>query len=697
MIHKLDQNTINQIAAGEVVERPSSVVKELVENSIDSGASAITVEIKDGGTTLLRITDNGSGIESGEVRTAFLRHATSKITGIEDLEQISSLGFRGEALASISAVAQVELITKIRSELTGVRYCIDGGEEKEFSEIGCPDGTTIIVRNLFFNTPARRKFLKSPVTEGSYIGEIMERLAISHPGISITLISNGKKLISTAGNGNVKDAIYHIYGRDITSNLLEISYDSDQISIKGYLCRPVVVRGNRNYENYFVNGRYIKNPIVSKAIEEAYKPYLMQHKFPFTVLEFTVPSTLVDVNVHPSKLEVRFSNQQEIYERIYKQVSETVKEKSLIQTMTLLNHKEEKQQSFEEKKITQDWINKKLDIPEPFEVARRREMGYADDQFQKTAINNEGINNEGTYNTGINNEGTYNAGTYNAGINNEGTYDEVTYNTGTNKPYADEQVMESFESEKSKWEGLSDFTKVPYEPEKNECDRTIQNSPKRTEDVLGLKIRPEQITFLTEEFLSEQAVVHHTIIGQLFLTYWLVEYNEQLYIIDQHAAHEKVLFERLMKEHEKGEVPSQRLSPPIIISLSLAEEATLLRYKEELQEFGYEIEDFGGREYAVSAIPSNLYGLNEQDMLMELIDLMTEEISNVPQNLLYEKIASMSCKAAVKGNSRMSVEEAKNLIHELLKLENPFHCPHGRPVIVSMTKQELERKFKRIV
>ncbi len=662
MIHELDQNTINQIAAGEVVERPASVVKELVENSIDAGASAITVEIKEGGTTLIRITDNGSGIMAKEVRTAFLRHATSKISCIEDLESIGSLGFRGEALASISAVAQVELITKVRSDLVGIRYCMDGGTEKELSEIGCPDGTTILIRNLFYNTPARRKFLKSPVTEASYIGDIMERLAISHPGISITLISNGKKLISTVGNGNIKDTIYHIYGRDITANLQEISYTSDHISITGYVCRPAVVRGNRNYENYFVNGRYIRNQIISKAIEEAYKPYMMQHKFPFTVLEFNIPPSLVDVNVHPSKLEVRFSNQQEIYDRIYRQISETIKEKPLIQAISFLNHKEEQDIAAIEKKAMSVLINKTFVAPEPFEETRRKEMGFTEVLSKQVVKKPDEDGNKYQTISGL------------LASDSTGNQDIMVKETIESGVFASEDIQDYICNNPNKLTAIDEREKFK--------DQNPQT---------------EQISLFTNDFLTKNAALRHTIIGQLFLTYWLVEYDDQLYIIDQHAAHEKVLFERLMKAHQEGHVPSQRLSPPAIISLSIAEEAAVLRYKDELLEFGYEIEDFGGREYAVSAIPSNLYGLNEQDMLIELIDLLTEEITSMPLQLLHEKIASMSCKAAVKGNNRMSAEEAKNMISELLALDNPFHCPHGRPVIVSMSKQEMERKFKRVL
>ncbi len=603
-IKVLDSVTINKIAAGEVIERPSSVVKELVENAIDAKATAVTIEIKDGGISFIRITDNGQGFEKDDIPVAFLRHSTSKIQSVEDLMTVSSLGFRGEALSSISAVAQIELITKTHESLMGTRYVIEGGKEKQLEAVGCPDGTTFIVRNLFYNTPARRKFLKTPVTEGNYIAELVEKLAMSHPDVSFRFISNNQNKLHTSGNGNIKDIIYHVYGRDISANLLPISYESEQLNIAGFIGKPVVNRGNRNFENYYINGRFIKSNIINKAIEEAYKSFMMQHKYPFTALHFTIDQNLLDVNVHPTKMELRFSNGEEIYNVVLDVIIKALTHKEFIPDVTL----------FEKEKKNVPKPEKSARIPEPFEVKRQ----------------NEEVQNERVVENPI-----------------------------------QEQTPGIFK-----------------EP-------SVYDRP-RVEQVQITKA--EQTAFLLDEKNSPQ----HKIIGQVFSTYWLVEFEDKLYIIDQHAAHEKVLYERIMAKYKINRADSQNLMPPVVVTLGAADIETLNEHMEHFAALGYEIEEFGGKDYAIKAVPMELFGLNEKDVFMEILDeLSTGNYKTVTS--VTDRMATIACKAAVKGNNRLSEYEAKALINELMGLENPYNCPHGRPTIISMSKYELEKKFKRIV
>ena len=601
----LSQETIDKIAAGEVIERPSSVVKELVENAIDAGATAITVEIKEGGISFIRITDNGCGIEQKEVPLAFLRHSTSKIRSAEDLLCVHSLGFRGEALSSIAAVSRVELITKTAAALTGTRYLIEGSKEISVEEIGAPEGTTFLVRDLFFNTPARRKFLKTAQTEGTYISDMLEKLALSHPDISFKYINNNQTRLHTSGNGNKKDLIYHIYGREIAASLLEVNYEGEFFSLSGYIGKPVINRGNRNYENYFINGRYIKSTILSKAIEDTYKSFLMQHQYPFTVLYFTFPGETLDVNVHPTKMELRFDHNQEIYKALCDEIYAVLSHKELIPEVPV-----------EEKKSAAKPVHiYKEPIPEPFEKRRINEIRQP--QEPKTYIREEVL---------------------------------------PLKPLPPKK-----------------------EPQKEESQKQIS-----LEDV-------------SPAFMTEAARKKYHIIGQLFQTYWLIEYEDKLYIIDQHAAHEKVLYERTMARLKEKDLTSQAISPPIVLSLDAKEEEMLDKYREEICRLGYEVEPFGGREYMISAVPDNLYHIDMKDLFIEMLDDFSDMSGNQTPELILEKVASMSCKAAVKGNDKLSLAEINALIDELLTLENPFNCPHGRPTIISMSKYEIEKKFKRIV
>ena len=627
----LDESTINKIAAGEVIERPASIVKELLENAIDADASAITVEIRDGGTSLIRITDNGCGIEKSEVPMAFLRHATSKIRKAEDLSSVLSLGFRGEALASIAAVSRVELITKTGNSLTGSRYRIEGGAEVGLEEVGVPEGTTFLVRDLFYNTPARKKFLKQPATEGGYVQDFVEKIALSRPDISFRYVKGGSNVLHTSGNHNLKDIIYQIYGRELTANLIPVEVSGGPVQISGYICKPIVARSNRTCETYFINGRYIKNPIISKAIEEAYRPFLMKHKFPFTVLHLTLDTQALDVNVHPAKMEVRFQNGELIYQAVYQAVSEALHEKELIPEISFDSEKKsgQKQEPAGNREIKR--------TPEPFETKRLAAVTVPMPNHVKEK--------------------------------------EVSYGS-FGKPKA---VL----------------------PEKPELPAAVQAPKPETPDRIQEKQeKPQQMELFDGKLLDARARYRHKLIGQLFDTYWMVEYQDQLFIIDQHAAHEKVLYERTMKALKERSYDTQMISPPIILTLSVQEEMALSAHMEYFEGMGFEIEPFGGKEYAVRGVPSNLLSIAKKELLLEMLGSLTEEkilVSAVSQELIYERVASMSCKAAVKGGHALSVREADELIDQLLELENPYACPHGRPTIISMSRYELEKKFKRIV
>ncbi len=684
IINVLDQATINQIAAGEVVERPASVVKELVENAIDAGATAVTVEIKEGGISLLRVTDNGSGMEKDDIRTAFLRHATSKIKSALDLITVGSLGFRGEALSSISAVAQVELLTKTKDAFVGSRYVIEGGEEKAFEEAGCPSGTTFLIRNLFYNVPARKKFLKTAMTEGGYINELMERMALSRPDISFKYMNNGKTVLHTTGGNELKDIIYHIYGRDIAMAVLPVKYPKDEfgIEISGYIGKPVIARGNRTQENYFINGRYIKCAIINRAIEDAYKSYMMGHKYPFTAIHITVPPEFIDVNVHPSKMELRFSNNEAIYHAIYQVIRDTLSGKNMIVPVSL-SEKEDKQE--QKREILQQ---QKVSVPEPFEVKRREQSVTPSASSERRITPTAKVPLEPVIHTKDQQKATTEQ-------KMQILYDVVKESR--------EKIQENTESiflkeEKELYHaepGIHQISKID-----NSTNVEIQ---KQTTSEIKLKTKlepaakPEQLT-LPADLLSKDNRKEFTLIGQLFATYWLIEMEEQLFIIDQHAAHEKVLFERTMEKLRKQEeVLSQTLMPTMILSLTMREAECLKRNLNVFERLGFGIEEFGGLEFKVTEIPADLVTVDSKELLTEVLNTLLSEREFKNADILLEKVASLSCKAAVKGNHRMSEAEAKQLISDMLTLDNPYHCPHGRPTTISMSKYELERKFKRIV
>lgn len=653
-IQLLDQATINQIAAGEVIDRPSSVVKELLENAIDAKATAITVEIKDGGISFIRITDNGCGIEKDQVRKAFLRHATSKLHTIDDLLNIGSLGFRGEALSSIAAIAQVELISKPPEAMLGISYQIEDGEEKSLTQIGAPDGTTILVRNLFYHVPARKKFLKTAATEGNYINQLMENMAMLRPDISMRFINGGQNKLYTSGNGRLKDLIYTIYGREISSNVLEINYECPLFAVTGYIGKPIISRGNRTFENYYINGRFVKSRLIAAAIEQAYKPFMMQHRYPFTVLHIKIKPELIDVNVHPAKMEVRFQQENEIYELLAGAIENTLRGKEFIPDVSDDGKAEKK-------------VQEKQKLPEPFEQRRlqaMKEIIPPPPAEHKTQSEQKLPRNE----------------------------EQPKVPSKLSEPVCEYKAEKkhTIKDSDSKWESASGIHKRIGQ----DVSQTVNQMPTQPEQKLE---KPEQQTLFTEPLLSEKARIHHRLIGQLFDTYWLIQYGNQLYIMDQHAAHEKVNYERLMEAYRKKERITQFVSPPMVISLTRAEEAILEEFKSEFERIGFTIEPYGGREYAISEIPANLYGINEKELFLEMLSDLEDRGSMQPSELIASKLASMSCKAAIKGGQKISFQEADALVSQLLTLENPYACPHGRPTIITMTKYELEKKFKRIV
>lgn len=660
MIKILDQLTINKIAAGEVVERPSSVVKELVENAIDAGATAITVEIKEGGMSFIRITDNGAGIEKEEVPTAFVRHATSKIMTIEDLLSVSSLGFRGEALASIAAVSQVECITKTSHALTGIRYEIHGSKEISSEEIGAPAGTTIIVRNLFYNVPARKKFLKTAMTEGSYITELITRLSLSHPEVSFKYIMNGSNKIATSGNGKLQDVIYHIYGKDVSANLLPVKRSVGDFAVEGYIGKAYVSKGNRSFEHYFVNGRYIRSNIVTKAIEEAYKSFVMIHKFPFTALHFTLDSNKLDVNVHPTKMEFKYADGEQLFGFVKDSIRQALLQEEMIQDVSLRTAKEERAITIEQQRKST------LHVPEPFEKEARAV------RYQEAFAKKQSILEHGFQNTV------------------QKAQEKQSKTVTAAKPYENQSFTSSLmQKEEAAFTTSADIT--PSQTNSNTAD--IENI---AADHSIPDAKNTQLSMPVEQFLSEKARKSHRLIGQVFKTYWMIEYDNKLYIVDQHAAHEKVMFERLMKQMAEKNVISQQLLPPKVIHLDSVEHTLVMDQMNLFKETGFDLENFGDDSIVIRSMPDDIMGVDPQLLFDALLNSLVEDTGKISLDFFVEKLSTMACKAAIKGNSEISCQEADTLIDELLTLDNPYNCPHGRPTMIALTKTELERKFKRI-
>ena len=688
-IHVLDQVTIDKIAAGEVIERPASIVKELVENAIDAGATSVTVEIKDGGISLIRIMDNGCGIPHEEVRSAFLRHSTSKISSVEDLAHISSLGFRGEALSSIAAVTQTELITKIEEEELGTRYVIEGGKEISIEETGAPDGTTFLVRQLFYNVPARRKFLKTPMTEAGHVQDLLMHLALSHPEVAFIFLNNGQEKLRTSGSGKLKDVIYNVYGRDVAANLLDIDYEKGGLRITGYLGKPVITRGNRNFENFFVNGRYVKSPMISKSLEDAYRDFTMQHKFPFAVLHFHVDGEQIDVNVHPTKMELRFQRQQDVYNTVFEGVHRRLLEPELIQQAEVPDPVASDAKEGAEARTAKE---------SPFLLKPRTpgNVPAGARPVSRPAVPDAGKpeNSDASESPVVQPAAGVAA---RSGEKNEAS--QESKEEVRDEDYFIRKMRERVMAYHNRASSAEVSDKSGIYRQEEQADRireaAVYNAQPAEEAVQS---KPRQLDLFEENFLKRDVRAEYKLIGQVFDTYWLVQYQDSLYIIDQHAAHERVLYERTLKGMKTREFTSQYLSPPIILSLSMQEAELLKENMDRFARIGFEIEPFGGEEYAVRAVPDNLFGIAKKELLMEMIDDLADGISSsMTPELIDEKVASMSCKAAVKGNNRLSAQEVDALIGELLTLDNPYHCPHGRPTIIAMTKRELEKKFKRIV
>lgn len=684
-IQLLDENTINKIAAGEVIERPSSVVKELVENAIDAKATAITVEIKEGGISFIRVTDNGTGINGDEISMAFERHATSKIKSIEDLITVSSLGFRGEALASIAAVSQVELITKTKESFNGYRYICEGGEEKSIEEIGAPEGTTFIVRNLFYNTPVRRKFLKTATTEASYVNSLIQYLSLSHPDISFRFISNNQNKLHTSGNMNLKDIIYNVYGRDITANLIELNAKTQDVEISGFIGKPMICRGNRSYENYYINGRYIKSGIITKAIEEGFKGFIMPHNYPFTAIHFKINPSIIDVNVHPTKMELRFSKNDFIYNFVLDTIVSALRNRELAVEATLpdaLNA------ATNDNAAKSDVIKEKVnEVKDNFVKNNTVENLVIEKKTEKNIVNeNKAVQNTFTKNTAVPDETLENVVNTNTVTENKSSLlpkessVQQTLNQPVLKKEYNERLPEPFEIKRS--DDLISEDKKAYEARKQEEVK---------------KEYGQQMSFVDDKLLDKNAVKPYRIIGQLFETYWLIEFEDKFYMMDQHAAHEKILYERTMKHLKEKTMDSQMIMPPVILSLSMREEEILNEYMPVFSKLGYEIESFGGNEYKVTGIPAGLPRMDYKQLLIDLIDNLIEEGPSKNLEIITDRVATMSCKTAVKGNNRLSFEEAKELISELMEAENPYNCPHGRPTLIVMSKYEIEKKFKRII
>ena len=741
IINVLDKDTINKIAAGEVIEGPAAVVKELVENAIDADANSVTVEIKDGGTSLIRVTDNGKGIGSDDVKTAFLPHATSKIKTADDLTLVSSLGFRGEALASIAAVSEVEVLTKTADEISGIRYVINGGKEEVNEPIGTPEGTTFVVRNIFYNTPARKKFLKTPATEGRYVGEVMEHMAVSHPEIAFKFILNGQVKLQTMGNGSLKDVLFYIYGKETTANIIPVNNpDADGelvngLSVRGYIGKPSLTRGNKEYENYFINGRFIKNKVITRAIEDAYKSFLMQHRFPFTCLLISVDNSLVDVNVHPAKLEVRFSDTESIYRLVFHEVDNALRKKDLLPDMGVKQVPDKKplvrdfnsHNKAEKTEKAGGYIIPDIPMPEPFEKSRQGEWKkelkpvfkqesfvadkvkrdeksplikseiYApfenDTTSDKNKFASQIIESIDKSEGGIKNT----CGNFAGDVSRENsveTEDKREYPT-TVEHTAKTSYNKDFNTVKEDSDTYKNTSKNSFQADDGRMNTTGVEQAFCDKDELHCDKNKSSKEEFKGGILAKKALPDIKIVGQIFGTYWIIEYDDSVYMIDQHAAHEKVMYERFVKEISENKVTSQNLLPPVVVTLSGSQSQIVEEIDEYLHKLGFEIEPFGGNEYVVKAVPTELFGISEKDLLFDIIDQYSLEGKKTTPDTVLVKLATMACKAAIKGNMNISLLEAKALIEELMSLDNPYNCPHGRPTMIFMSKSDVEKRFKR--
>ena len=666
-IHVLNEDTINKIAAGEVVERPSAVAKELIENAMDAGATAITCEIKDGGISLLRVTDNGSGIAAGEVQRAFLRHATSKIRDEKDLNALQSLGFRGEALSSIAAVAQVEMITRTADSIVGIRATNlpspgpTDDVRMQTEEIGAPQGTTVIVRNLFYNVPVRKKFLKTAQTEAGYITDLVQRMALSHPDISFHYRVNGQDKLHTTGNGNLKEVIYRIFGKEVSKLLVPVAAAEGSMQLTGFAAKPELNRGSRSQEIFFVNRRMLRSDLLSKALEEGYGTDLMQHRFPFAVLTLSMDPAGADVNVHPSKMEIRFSDSKAVFDFVSDAVRSAFRGKELIPEATSLTAKEEAAERRQEEAEAAQAVREEPRY-EPFEAARVREVAEPQARYGTTPAAETSLTSD-----------------------------------SFNAPSSASQTQDA----KDDGFVLEDRLPAGSFQQQSFFDNTLDTASVKSSPVPELAAFKELAAEEEFRILTPEHAEEYRIVGQIFGTYWIVEFRDTMLLIDQHAAHEKCNYEhilrRLKESHGTGETASQMLAPPIAVSLSGREEAVYEQFADLFTRMGYEIDPLGESAYAIRGIPLELFGCDPKQLFLETLDeLLSEKLSGDPE-LILSKIATMSCKAAVKGGWHISEEEARAMIRELLTLDDPYHCPHGRPTMIRLSKYEIERKIKRIV
>lgn len=631
---KLDRLTINQIAAGEVIEKPHSVVKELVENAIDAEATSITIEIKEGGFSFIRVTDDGSGIAKEDIKQVFLRHTTSKIRNLEDLQVTTSLGFRGEALASIVAVSRVELITRTADQMTGWRYVVEGHQEKSFEEIGCPIGTTIIIKDLFYNTPARKKFLKSAKTESSYVTDYVQRIALGHRQVGFKYVANQQTKLHTKAGNSLEEAILYVFGKAVASQLIPVNYQTEQVQIDGYVGQPVLSRGNRSYEIYFINGRYIKSKWIGQGIEEAMKGYLMHHQFPFAVLLLTMNPQKIDVNIHPTKMDVRFDNDYLVQQLVCQGIQQSLKQDEPIPEARKSDNKLDYQP------LDSKMNPVKKHLPEPFEKKRQADLS-----------NRQNVN----------------------------------------------QMVKGSDSQE----------KMAMPPPLSAETRQSAKKKMTTEKNLLIKEKMEsygrsptvgsQLDLIERRFIDAASLKSHRIIGQLFETYWLVEFEKNLYIIDQHAAHEKVYYERFVEQINQHKIATQQLLTPIIVDLAAKDYQTYEKYQSFFSRLGFEIEPFGPHALQIRGVPYLFNGTIDNSQFMVILDQLDDGLLHKPADVVDHQLATMGCKAAIKGNHRLSKREYQQLIEDLLELKDPYHCPHGRPTMIKMSRYDIEKKIKRII
>ena len=706
-IHLLSQECINQIAAGEVVERPSSIVKELVENALDAKATAISIEIKGGGISFLRVSDNGEGIFSEDLERAFMPHATSKIQNPKDLEEILSFGFRGEALASIASVAKVECISKRQEDFLAHRILVEGGSFSPIEEVGGMDGTSILVRDLFYNVPARKKFLLSESTEASRVEEMVEKLALANPGISFHFVKDGKSRFQTVGGGKLSDVVFGIYGKAFAKDSLEIkeSYYPSSLTglatlhIEGLLGKPSLTRSNRQYEIFFVNGRFVRDSLLSRALEDAYKPFLMQHKFPFAIVFLHLSPNLVDVNVHPQKLEVRFQNREKIYQALFDCVSKTLSKADLIDHSPLSlfqKEKEEKSTAFlspssqlwekkeEQKETPDEFRNDQKDKSIELISEIREQKKEKAEMVQGYSIGEDSENVSENFSE-ISSE--------KAQFRTEAT-EKTPFSAET--PELNQQKDETGE-EKLVYEEL-DLTKGIRLEEEKASEKEENTVPKEEQFFTESEKLPsaEQESLFSPSFFSEEGEKEFRLIGQVFQTYWLIEFQKELFIMDQHAAHEKVNFEKMRKKTLEKPGISQGILPKTMI-FNAKEEELYEKTKDYFTHLGYRIRKEEDKRYLLEGIPADFPSLDAEMLFHEILDALAEEGNLSEAESVYNKIASMACKASVKGNQLLSFQEAEALVQKLFTLENPYACPHGRPTIVAFKKQDLEKMFKRIV